>query len=180
MLRLLLLRHAKATPGESGQADFDRHLIPRGRRSATAIGQYMAAKKLMPELILCSSSRRTRDTLAGLLPFIKGNTEIHLTDALYESTLDSYLATIRKRGGAAATLLIVGHNPAIEETAAELIARNKSGATAAVQFPTAGFAVIDLDLADWGALKPATGKLVVFVEPKALAFGTTASESMPG
>jgi phosphohistidine phosphatase len=180
MLRLLLLRHAKASPGESGLADFDRHLIPRGRRAGAAIGQYMAARKLAPDLILCSSSRRTRDTLAALLPFIKGDTDIHLTDELYESTVESYLATIRKRGGTAATLLIVGHNPAIEETAAELLARNKSGGTTALRFPTAGLGVIDFDIADWSALKPSTGKLLVFVEPKTLAFGVSASESLAG
>jgi phosphohistidine phosphatase len=180
MLRLLLLRHAKATPGESGRADFDRHLIPRGRRAAAAIGEYMATKKLMPELILCSTSRRTRDTLAAIFPFIRGGTEIQLTDDLYESTLDSYLSCIRKRGATAPMLLVVGHNPAIEETAAELTARNRSGASAGVQFPTAGFAVIDFDIDDWSALKPGTGKLIVFVEPKMLAFGTSTSESMPG
>jgi phosphohistidine phosphatase len=180
MLRLLLLRHAKASPGESGLADFDRHLIPRGRRAAASIGEYVAAKKLTPDLVLCSSSRRTRDTLAALLPFIRGDTDIHLTEELYESPVESYLATIRKRGGTAATLLIVGHNPAIEETAAELIDRNKSGGATAIRFPTAGLGVIDFDIVDWNALKPSTGKLVVFVEPKTLAFGAGASESLSG
>jgi phosphohistidine phosphatase len=180
MLRLLLLRHAKASPGESGHADFDRHLIPRGRRAAASVGEYLAAKKLMPESILCSSSRRTRDTLAALLPFVRAETDIHLTDELYESTLDSYLATIRKRGGAAAALLVIGHNPAIEETAAELLARDRRGGKAVIRFPTSGLGVIDFDIADWSALKPATGRLVVFVEPRMLALGVKASESLPG
>lgn len=176
MLRLLLLRHAKATPGESGRADFDRRLVPRGRRGAASIGEFLAAKKLLPELILCSSSRRTRDTLAALLPFIRGETDVHLTDELYESTVDSYLATIRKRGGAAATLLVVGHNPAIEEAAADLTARSKSGSVAHLRFPTAGLAVIDFDIGEWSALKSGTGRLVRFVEPKTLALGVTDSE----
>jgi phosphohistidine phosphatase len=180
MLRLLLLRHAKASSGESGQADFDRHVIPRGRRAAASIGEYMAKKTLTPDAILCSSSRRTRDTLAALLPFIKDETDIHLTDELYESTLDSYLATIRAHGGAAAALLVIGHNPAIEETAAELLARNDSGSTPAIHFPTSALAVIDFDISDWRDLKAATGRLVVFVEPKALALGVKASESLDG
>jgi phosphohistidine phosphatase len=180
MLRLLLLRHAKASPGESGRADFDRHLIPRGRRAATAIGEYMAEERLMPEAILCSSSRRTRDTLAALLPFIRGDADIRLTDRLYESTSDDYLTEIRKRGGTAAVLLVIGHNPAIEETAAELLARTGSGGAPAVRFPTAGLGVIDFDIARWGDIRPATGRLVRFVEPKALALGVKDSESPPG
>ena len=172
MLKLLLLRHAKTTPGESGMADFDRHLLPRGRRAATSVGEYLANERLFPDVILCSSSRRTRETLAAMLPYLREDMTIHISGELYDSRVSNYPSVIRAHGGGAPVLLVVGHNPTMEECAAELLARTKSGVPA-LRFPTAGMAIIDFDIADWGKLKPATGKLVNFVDPGGLALGAT-------
>ena len=65
MMRLLLLRHAKSSWDVSGQPDFERTLAPRGRRAAQMIGEHLATHRLMPDRILCSSARRTRETLIG-------------------------------------------------------------------------------------------------------------------
>lgn len=177
MLKLLLLRHAKTTPGESGMADFDRHLLPRGRRAAAGIGEYLADKKLFPDVVLCSSSKRTRETLAAILPYLRDDMTIHISSALYESNIGNYVSAIRSQGGDAPVVLLIGHNPTMEECAAELIARSKSGGSASIRFPTSGMAVIDFDIPDWSKLKPATGKIVNFVEPRGLALG--AEDAVP-
>lgn len=172
MLKLLLLRHAKTTPGESGMSDFDRHLLPRGRRAATGVGEYLANAKLFPDVVLCSSSKRTRETLAAMLPYLREDMTIHVSYDLYDSSVTNYVSAIRSNGGEAPVVLLVGHNPTMEECAAELLARTRSGGSAVIRFPTSGMAVIDFDISDWGKLKPATGKLVNFVEPHALSLGT--------
>jgi len=178
VLRLLLLRHAKSSPGETDRPDFDRHLIPRGRRAATRIGEYLAEKKLVPDLVLCSSARRTRDTLAALLPFMRGETEIRISGELYESSVEAYLTAIGTWGGKAQTLLIIGHNPTMEEAAAEFLVRSKSGGMAAIRLPTAGLCLIEFDIPQWDKLRPGTGRLVGLVEPKSLAPGVADFEAI--
>ncbi len=127
MLTLLLLRHAKTTPGESGMTDFDRHLLPRGRRAAVGVGEYLASQKLFPDVVLCSSSRRTRETLAAMLPYLRKDMTIRISSELYDSRVAAYMTAIRASGDAP-VLLLVGHNPTMEECAADLLARTKSGA----------------------------------------------------
>ncbi len=170
MLRLLLLRHAKSVPGDPGEPDIDRPLGPRGRRSAPLIGQHMATHKLVPDLVLCSPARRTRETLAGILPYLPGEMTIRIAGALYEPREGNYLDSIGKAGEGAQTLLVIGHNPATQETASRLVGFGNPDlrAEVATRFPTAGLAVIDLDQASWGKLGQGTGRIVAFFRPRDL------------
>ncbi len=101
MMRLLLLRHAKSAWDVPGAPDFDRPLAPRARRAATMIGEHLAAHRLLPDRILCSSARRTRETLIGLLPVIASDLEIRITRDLYEVTPEAYADSIAPRSAAA-------------------------------------------------------------------------------
>ena len=118
-LQLLLLRHAKAVLGD-GMEDFDRPLALRGEQAAQAIGRYMAAHGLVPDLVLCSPARRTSQTLeiaARDLPA----TEVHLVEALYDfGDGEALLQVIREQGGSARRLLLVTHNPATQNLAIAL------------------------------------------------------------
>ncbi len=71
MSRLLLLRHAKSDWGEAGLQDFDRPLAPRGQRAAADMAKAISAAGMLPDRILCSPARRTRETLAALRPYLK-------------------------------------------------------------------------------------------------------------
>jgi phosphohistidine phosphatase len=169
MPRLLLLRHAKSSSSEPGKPDRERPLAPRGREAAERMAQEMSARGLLPDRILCSPARRTGETLAALLPHLPKSVDLQLVEDLYEAPGD-YRATIVLRGGDAACLLVVGHNPAIHATAVELIRATdrKSVVDIVSKFPTGALVVIDFT-DDWADIRPGRGKLSAFIRPRDLA-----------
>ena len=169
MRRLLLLRHSKAVQAEPGEPDFERPLIPRGRRGARRVGQYLAREKQMPELILCSSAKRTRETLAGLLVFLSQDAEIAVERGLYMASAGQLLARIRAVRPGVRSVMVVGHNPGIERLAAMLAGSGDPKLIAAMhaKFPTSGLAVLEFsDRPAWRRLGPGAGRLVAFEAPR--------------
>lgn len=165
MKHLMLLRHAKAAPAEPGGKDFDRPLAQRGRRDCRLVGQAMAGEPL-PDLILCSPSQRTRETLAAILDQLPSEPETALVDGLYEPGGATYLDAISAHGGNSRRLLVIGHNPAIQATALTLVA--KPDAALAGKFPTCALAVIGFDAGSWSAIGPGQGRLISFRRPRDL------------
>jgi phosphohistidine phosphatase len=84
MLRLMLLRHAKSSWTDPGADDMDRPLTPRGRRAAQAMGRVMAAKRLLPDLVLCSPARRARDTWKLAAEELKTAPKLIVEDSIYD------------------------------------------------------------------------------------------------
>ncbi|HEV7254454.1 MAG TPA: histidine phosphatase family protein [Mesorhizobium sp.] len=164
MTTLFLLRHAKAVKASGGMKDFDRPLDPRGVEDIARIGGEMAKRFALPERVLCSASRRTRETLTGLgLPFRED--QVEFSRKLYEAEADGYLRELQ--GEQAAALLLVGHNPATEELAG-MLADEGGDAEArgrlAKGFPTSGLAVFDFD-GSLGDLAPGRATLRAFLTP---------------
>lgn len=118
MRELILLRHAHAEPAGAGQADLDRPLSPEGLAEAEAAGRWLAAQGLVPDCVLCSPARRTRETLEAVLGVI-GYVEQRLEDGIYEATAGT-LAALADSQREAERLLLVGHNPGLEHLAALL------------------------------------------------------------
>ncbi len=116
MRELILLRHAHAEPVTEGQADMDRPLSPQGLAEAQAAGRWMAEQGLVPDRVLCSPSRRTRETLEAVLETI-GYVDQRLEDSVYEATAGT-LAGLVDGNDQAERLLVVGHNPGLERLAA--------------------------------------------------------------
>jgi phosphohistidine phosphatase len=170
MPRLLLLRHAKSSWAEPGMADRDRPLAPRGRRAAERMAAEMESMGLLPDRILCSPARRTRETLAPLLPMLAEKNAVAILEALYESSADEYRGAIAANAGDAESLLVIGHNPAIQATALGFIgtAKNNAAARLAAKFPTAALAVIAFDGTGWPDLRPKSGRLELFLRPRDL------------
>lgn len=170
MMRLLLLRHAKSSWDVPGAVDFDRPLATRGRRAATMIGEHLAIHRMLPDRILCSSARRTRETLMGVLPVTDTDLDIRITRDLYDVTADAYIDCIGALGGSARTLLLIGHNPTVQDCALELIGSGNPALRTEIgeKFPTAGLAVIDFEHHRWSELKPRTGRVVAFFRPREL------------
>ena len=106
MRELILLRHAHAEPSSAGQADLDRPLSPEGLAEAEAAGRWLAEKGLVPDCVLCSPARRTRETLEAVLGVI-GYVEQRLEDAMYEATSGT-LAALADTHNDAERLLLVG------------------------------------------------------------------------
>lgn len=164
MLRLILVRHAKSAWDDPGLTDFDRPLARRGLEAAAWIGDTLTRHGWLPDRILCSTSRRTRETLELAMSHMPANrqrADLVWSDAVYARRDDAYLGLIGEQGGGVGVLMVVGHNSATEQTAL-LLAGQGSGIGA---FPTGGIAVIDLDVPDWGQIKPGIGQLVHYLRP---------------
>jgi phosphohistidine phosphatase len=175
-LRLLLLRHAKSD--WSGKADdHARRLSARGKRTAPRIGAYMRAKCYEPKLVLCSTAERTKETLELVLPALSGQPQVRYDRSLYLAELPVLLAEIRALASEASPLMVVGHNPGLEQLAIALALQAQSAAERgrlqklAQKFPTAALAVLDFEIVDWNGLKPGLGRLIDYVRPKDLDGG---------
>lgn len=165
MSLLLLLRHAKAGWARPGMQDFDRPLDDTGRVQATATGAAMRARGLRPEIILCSPSRRTRETLSGLGEAVDIR-NVRFVEALYGGDASAYLSAIRTVEGAETTMLI-GHNPMMENIGIALSGDGSEAATAALRhgFPTSGLAILRLP-ASFTKAEPGQGYLEDFLVPE--------------
>lgn len=170
MIRLLLLRHAKSSWDSPDATDFERPLNSRGMKTAPFMGQYMADHALIPDKILCSTARRTRDTLAGLLPAFPNDHTIHLLQRLYDSPERNYIDPIKVYGQAAKTILLIGHCPTIQQTAIDLIGNGNPDLKDEIvaHYPTAALAVIDFDREAWTDIQMHSGRVVAFFRPRDL------------
>jgi phosphohistidine phosphatase len=169
MLRLMLLRHAKSSWTEPGLDDMDRPLTRRGERTAQAMGRVMAAKRLLPDLVLCSPARRARDTWKLAAEEIKTAPRLIVEDAIYDfGNGGRLIEAVRRTGGKAKTVLVVGHNPSMERSAARLVSSGggKLKERLEKKYPTGALAVIAFDLADWAGLAEGKGELQHFIRPK--------------
>lgn len=169
MLTLYLFRHAKSAWDDPSLADFDRPLAPRGERAAPAMAAYMKAQGLQPDLVLCSAARRTRDTWA-LMAGTLGQPRTTYIEEIYEAEASALVTAIRRAPAAARRLMLIGHNPGLEDLASHLIGSGErtQREDLAEKFPTAALAVIDFDIETWRDLAPATGRLTLFMIPKRL------------
>jgi phosphohistidine phosphatase len=174
MRRLLLWRHAKAERSQPGERDVERVLAEGGRGDAATIAAYMVRHALTPDLVLVSTSERTRETWAeGVKAFDRPPRAI-FDDRLYEAPAQNVLKVVRETPPEVGTLLIVGHNPGLQELAVQLVAAGDVDARQRLKedFPTAALAVISFALEDWSQLHPHSGRLEHFVTPRFLAAAT--------
>lgn len=166
MPRLCLFRHAKSDWFAGATGDFDRPISARGERDAPLVSARIVAEGWQPDRILCSPSKRTRQTLEIVSGFLDGDPDISYPAGLYDASSADYTNVIRTHGGDAETLMIIGHNPMTHETALRLAVPGTSPAAAELEgrFPTSTVAVLDFDTA-WADLADHTGTLVAFVKP---------------
>jgi phosphohistidine phosphatase len=164
--RLLLMRHAKSDH-PPGVEDHDRPLAERGRQDAKAAGDLLAARRWAPDLVLCSTAERTRETWAVAGAELVPAPVLLEEPALYEAAPQDVLRLVRSAGEGVETLLVLGHNPSIEETAATLAgAGSDPDALARLEtFATAGVAAFSLDV-PWADLGPGGAALEAFETPR--------------
>lgn len=165
---LYLLRHAKSSWSDPALADHDRPLAERGRRAAPRIGAYLAAKAVPPSAVLCSSARRAVETLDCVLSELRERPAVQVDRGLYHATPDELLERIRETDDAVRALLLVGHNPGLEELAHALCGRGDAAAQRRLQskFPTAALAEIHFDCEHWSEIEFGAGELCDFRTPK--------------
>ena len=170
MRRLLLLRHAKAERQPGGR-DHDRVLAERGLDDDKTIGTYLARHGVVPDRALVSTSARTRETWALLSTAFSKVPPADFDDRIYEATPRMILEAIKETASRVTTLLVVGHNPGMQEVANLLVASGDIEARERLgrAFPTSALAVISLAIDGWEAVHAQGGRLEHFVSPKLLA-----------
>jgi phosphohistidine phosphatase len=171
MRRLFLLRHAKSSLQTEGQDDFDRPLNARGRKDAPVIGASLRDNDIAPDLILCSTACRARETLALVLPFLRGEATIQLEDRLYLASAAKLLARLKQVDGARRQVMIVAHNPGLQDLTLMLSADDKNGNRHAIEgkFPTGALAQIDFNIAEWSSLVRHGGQFARLITPRSRA-----------
>ena len=171
MLRLLLLRHAKAERSRPGERDHDRRLAERGRADAPKLGAYMAKHRLAPDRVVVSTSARTRETWSLAAAAMTGKPKVVFEERIYESTHHALLQVVKETGPKIRTLLMIGHNPSLHELAVQLVATGdiETRQRLLEGFPTSGLAVIEFALDGWDKVHPQAGRLEHFVTPRSLA-----------
>ncbi len=185
---LLLLRHAKSSWDDPALADHDRPLAARGRKAGKLIGEYLRRERIPISLVLCSSARRARETLDLVAP----SGEIQIERDLYGASADELLERLRNVPDEVDAVLLIGHNPSIEELAVGLVggtgelagapatgelagtpATGELAGTPATnelagrKFPTGALATLALT-GPWSALEPGNAQLTAFVRPRDL------------
>jgi len=170
--RLLLLRHAKAEAHTAQAGDHARGLAARGRTASGEMGVYLTSHGPVPDLILCSDARRARETLDGLLVTLKGRPKTEIEPALYLAESAALLTRLRKVNDRFETVMIIGHNPGLEDLAKDLMAASAAGpayARMTAKFPTAALAVLAFEAESWAFVDHGGASLETFVVPRDLA-----------
>lgn len=171
MKRLLLLRHAKSLRDES-LSDKARPLNARGRCDAPKMGRYMRAERYIPDRILCSSAKRTAETWKLLAPELETAPQAKFLDTLYLAPAGAIMRIIREEGGDASALLVIAHNPGLEDAARDLTAKPSSAEQREMlgrlenKFPTGALAVLEFEVESWTEVAEGAGRLVDFARPK--------------
>ncbi|HZD26735.1 MAG TPA: histidine phosphatase family protein [Alphaproteobacteria bacterium] len=170
MKTLILLRHAKSSRDDPRLADAERPLAPRGRKAVPKVGRALGEGPGRPDLVLCSAARRAVETWEGLAPQLGAEVPAKLLKSLYMASPSRLLATVRRAPDAVDRLLLVGHNPGLEELALRLAGSGERAALErmAVKFPTGAFAELRFAAARWADIGPGGGELRRFVRPRDL------------
>ncbi|MBV8859979.1 MAG: histidine phosphatase family protein [Acidobacteria bacterium] len=162
MKTLYLLRHAKSSWKEPGLQDFDRPLNGRGRESVPLVGRFIRKKKLRVDLMISSPAARARQTAALVKESAGLTAELLFDERIYEADAVTLLEVVTQAAESADSLMLVGHNPGMEELLTLLTGEGRA-------MPTAALACVALEVEKWG--KARAGRLEWLVRPKELAEG---------
>jgi phosphohistidine phosphatase len=167
---LLLLRHAKSSWDDQALADIDRPLAKRGRKTAPRMGRELARRGWLPAAVLVSPSIRTRQTWDLMVSELPSPPQPDFRRELYELPAEHLLKEVRKTAEAVGTLLVIGHNPGLQNLALSLAGAD-SDPQAMEQmrekFPTSSLARLVFD-GEWDALRPGAARLTHCLRPKML------------
>jgi len=162
----MLLRHAKSSHEDSSLRDYDRPLAERGRRDAPRMGEFVKEVKALPACIISSPAKRARQTT---LLFLKAagidESLVKWNEDLYYGGARNYLHIIQKAPDEIDNILLVGHNPLLEETVSLLC--NEQGSYTA-RMPTTALACIEHPAIKWEQVKPGTARFCWMMIPKLL------------
>ncbi len=165
MKNLFLLRHAKSSWDDAGAADFDRVLNERGRKAAPIVGTYLREQGIKFDLIVCSPAMRTRQTIELVRAASGIDCELLFDERIYAASVNRLLEVVAEIDEHVKTVLLVGHNPGMQELIEALTGEAR-------HVPTAALVGIELDVAAWSEAQQGVstprGRLKSFLTPKEL------------
>jgi phosphohistidine phosphatase len=167
MHTLYLLRHAKSSWADPTLLDHERPLAPRGRRDAKRIATHLAQLGIEPELVLCSTAARTRETLELVRPAL-GAATVSLESELYAASAETLLERLHAVPEEVASVMLIGHNPGLEGLGLLLASGGPELGRLETKFPTAALATLTLPTATWQRLSTADAVLAAYAVPKEL------------
>ena len=164
--RIFLLRHALAIPPAAGGNDKTRVLSPKGQSDASMLGRVMMRKNYMPDLILCSTATRTRQTLEKLMQSLP-KTETVMIDALYDGGTESYIREIQKIPAKYKSILIIGHNPCVCDYALKITLKAREALLERLQegCKPATLVALGCDVEDWALLEAKSAEITDIMDP---------------
>lgn len=161
MKTLYLLRHAKSSWKNADLQDFDRPLNGRGRETAPLVGGFIRKKKLRVDLIISSPAVRARQTAALVKDSAGLAADLLFDERIYEADVGALVEVVTQAAESADALLLVGHNPGLEELLMFLTGEGHG-------MPTAALAALALDVEKWAKVREQTGRLEWLMRPKEL------------
>ena len=170
MKTIYMLRHAKSSWDDRSLPDHDRPLAERGRAAAPRVGAHMQEAGYLPDLVLCSTSARTRQTVDAVLSELEAEPVIEFEEELYLAGPAEMLDLVRSLPDIVESVLLVGHNPGTGMLAAALSGDGPPERIhlMSAKFPTAGLAIIELSVDRWKDVVSGCGSLKEFVRPRDL------------
>jgi len=159
MKTLYILRHAKSSWENANLSDFDRPLNGRGLETAPFMGELMKKNQFQPEMILSSPAKRAEQTAVLVKGAAGFAAEIEFEERIYEASPARLLEIIRQQNNRFESVLLVGHNPGLENLIRALTGELQP-------MPTAALAVVDLETDKWSEINSSTGKLRTLIRPK--------------
>ncbi len=159
MKRLILMRHAKSDWNHPGLSDHDRPLNKRGRQAAPSMGAWLIAAGFAPDQALVSSAERTQETFRLSALTCPARTEA----ALYNAEATAILKVIQSADEAATTVIVIAHQPGMQETANRLLPDWEID-----EYPTAKAAILEFDSPSWFEVTWGDGRLIAEMAPKLL------------
>lgn len=162
MLRLTLVRHAKAQSARAGEEDWDRPLEARGQHDAHEMGRRLRSRKLKPDNILSSPAVRALTTATIMARELGvAAAKVHQDERLYLASVKNLLKAVQDLGGDAQHLMVLGHNPGMTEFADEL-----SSERSIDNLPTCAVYTLEFDIGNWSELEWTSGINADFDYPK--------------
>ena len=167
---LLILRHGKAEQDSPTGSDFDRSLTGRGHRDSAAVGRALRDSRRRPDAILASPALRAAETAAEVVAAAGWSVAPFLDRRLYNAAPNSLLEIIRQADEAVEALLIVAHNPGLQQIIVDLAVDDPAGLRAQIggSFPTAALAELHLSIDHWRDAGPGCGRITALMRPSEL------------
>ncbi|HEV2761488.1 MAG TPA: histidine phosphatase family protein [Pyrinomonadaceae bacterium] len=161
MKTLLLLRHAKSSWDDPSLRDFDRPLNKRGKRAAPLMAAHMRRKKVRPSLVVSSPAERAKQTALLVSEHAGFASPPRFDERIYDAELSTLVEVVSQLDDSADEVLLVGHNPGMEELLTHLTGAQE-------RMPTAALARLELDVERWADVRAACGRLAWVARPKEL------------